>query len=158
MINRHTNDYCGGLGKSTEEEIKELLGLLVKVARPGRTDMRKNNICYEVKTGAGELGNFGEKLVKGSSMVVYIPVVDEAQPLQRQEGFVMRREVFLQILDDCGMIREKISTAGVKKVTIQTFWNRKLNKPHGRGLQKMLDAFYDSDDVETLEAWLEELL
>ena len=154
MKNRFLNDYCGGLGKATEENIKEFLHLVVKVSKAGQTDMRKSRICYEIKTGAGELGNYGEKLVKGSSRVIYIPVVDADLPVESQEGFVMSRELFLQILDECGMIREKTSTAGIRKITIQTFYNRKLNKPHGRGLNKMLNAFYSTEGVEPLDVWL----
>ena len=152
----HENDYDGKFGKSTEEGIKEFLGLKVCVAKVGRTDMRKEQVCYEIKTGAGELGDFGGKLIKGASMVIYIPVVDENLPIDRQEGFVMSREIFLETLNGLGMIREKTSTAGMRKITIQTFWNRKQNKPHGKGLAKMLDAFYnmEGEEVQTLETWL----
>lgn len=149
-----TERHDGRYGTSTEEAVKDFLHLKVCVARAGRTDMRKRNICYEIKTGAGELGNAGEKLIKGSTMVIYIPVVDGDLPIDRQEGFVMERELFLTILGECGMIREKTSTAGVRKVTIQTFWNRSQNKPHGKGLERMLEAFYNNEGVETLEEWL----
>ena len=154
MENHYKNDLCGGLGKTTEEEIKAFLDLTVKVAVSGRTDLRKARICYEVKTGAGELGDFGGKLVKGSSRVIYIPVINEAEPIEKQEGFVMSREVFLSILDGCGMIREKTSSKGVRKITIQTFWNRSKNAPHGTKYFKMLDAFYQSEEVEPFEEWL----
>lgn len=158
MNNRFTNDPCGCWGKASEEALKEVLGLVVKVARPGRTDLRKANVCYEVKTGAGELGDLGGKLIKGSSMVIYIPVVDEEKAICEQEGFVMPREVFLDIMNACGLIREKTSTAGVRKVTIQTFYNRKQKKPHGLGLARMLEAFYNSDEVTALDVWLEGML
>lgn len=156
MKNRFLNDYCGGLGKATEESLKEFLGLAVKVAKQGKTDMRKSRICYEIKTGAGELGDCGAKLVKGCSKVIYIPVVNETLEITEQEGFVMDREIFLEILDNCGMIREKTSSKGVRKITIQTFWNRKQNKPHGKGLAKMLDAFYSTEGVDALDCWLEQ--
>ena len=148
----------GKLGKAPEEAVKEFLGLKVCVAKAGRTDMRKAQICYEIKTGAGELGDLDGKLLKGSTMVIYIPVVDENLSIDRQEGFVMQKEVFLATLDNLGLIREKTSTAGARKITIQTFWNRKQNKPHGRGLAKMLDAFYDmeGEEVQTLQTWLDQ--
>lgn len=145
---------CGATGKNAEANIKAYLNLKICVSSAGKTDMRKANACYEIKTGAGELGNLGEKLVKGSSKVIYIPVVNESLPINKQEGFVMARDLFLSILEQTGMLREKTSTAGVRKVTIQTFWNKKLNKPHGKGLERMLDAFYSSEEVETFEEWL----
>lgn len=149
-------NYCGCMGNATEENLKEFLGLAVKVARQGRTDMRKSRVCYEIKTGAGELGDYGKKLVKGCSKVIYVPVVDETLEITEQEGFVMDREIFLEILENCGMIREKTSSKGVRKITIQTFWNRKQNKPHGKGLARMLEAFYSTDGVEALGCWLEQ--
>lgn len=154
MQNHYLNDKDGGLGKTVEEDIKAFLNLKICVAKAGRTDLRKARICYEVKTGAGELGDFGGKLVKGSSMVIYIPVINENVPIESQEGFVMSREVFLSILNGCGMIREKTSSKGVKKITIQTFWNRSKNAPHGTKYFKMLDAFYQSEEVEPFEEWL----
>ena len=156
MENNYKMTDCGGWGKTGEKSIKEFLNLKVSVSKAGCTDLRKANICYEVKTGAGELGLVGGKLVKGSTMVIYIPVIDETAEIYEQEGFVMSRELFLDTLEGCGLIREKTSTSGARKVTIQTFWNRKLNKPHGKGYQKMLDAFYDleGNGVQTLEEWL----
>ena len=150
----------GIYGMSFEMGIKEVLDLTVKVARPGQTDLRKKRVHYEVKTGAGELGNAGGKLVKGSSMVIYVPVVNERAPLAVQEGFVMSRELFLEVLENCGMIREKTATNGTKKITIQTFWNRSKNKPHGKGYERMLDAFYDleGNGVQTFNDWLCEML
>lgn len=160
MENRFKTTDCGAYGKATEETIKAFLHLKVNVAKAGRTDLRKANVCYEVKTGAGELGLVGGKLVKGSTMVIYIPVVDENAMISQQEGFVMSRELFLEVLEGCGLIREKTSTSGIRKVTIQTFWNRKLNKPHGKGYQRMLDAFYnlEGNGVQTFEEWLWEQL
>ena len=156
MVIHYKQDDCGKYGKATEEAVKEFLRLKVCVAKAGRTDMRKAQVCYEIKTGAGELGDLDGKLIKGSSMVIYIPVVDENAPVYRQEGFVMSREVFLATLDGLGLIREKTSTAGKRKITIQTFWNRKQNKPHGGKYERMLYAFYsmEGEQVQTLQDWL----
>ena len=151
---------CGIYGRATEMNLKALLDLTIKVARPGKTDLRKKRICYEIKTGAGELGNIGEKLVKGATMVVYIPVVNENMSIVDQEGFVMSRDLFLEVLQNCGMIREKTATNGTRKITIQTFWNRSKNAPHGKGYGRMLDAFYDleGNGVQTLQDWIMELI
>lgn len=158
MKNEYKSTDCGGWGKSGEKGLKGVLHLEEKVAKAGRTDLRKGGKCYEVKTGAGELGLVGGKLLKGSSMVIYIPVIDETAEVYEQEGFVMSRELFLDTLQNLKLIREKTSTSGQRKVTIQTFWNRKLNKPHGTGYQRMLDAFYDleGNGVQTLEKWLKQ--
>lgn len=130
----------GAIGKSFERACKEHLHMLSKVARAGRSDMRRANVCYEIKSGGGELGNDGEKLVKGSSRVIYCPVVDGEKALEKQVAFVLSREDFLLVLESCGLLREKISTNGQRKITIQTFWNNKLNAPHGKKYFKLLDA------------------
>lgn len=150
--------HDGRYGEGVEMALKAYFRLKINVSKPGRTDMRKANVCYEIKTGAGELGDVGHKLVKGCSMVVYVPVVNENLPIEEQEGFVMEREVFLEILEECGLIREKTSTSGVRKVTIQTFWNRSKNAPHGKGYRRMLDAFYNNESVTPLDIWLEQFL
>lgn len=160
IINKLEN--CGAYGIATEKAVKEALHLLVKVSRQGRTDVRKNFTCYEIKTGAGELGNKGEKLLKGSTMVVYIPLPLESKDgtldIKAQEGFVMSREIFLSTLENIKMLREKKPTSGKQKITIQTFWNRSKMQPHGRGYFKMLDAFYELEGqgVTTLTEWLEQ--
>lgn len=118
--------------------------------------MRK---CFEIKTGAGELGDIDGQLCRGSSRVLYIPVpvenADGSISPENQEGFVLTRDNFLAALAAAGALREKTSTHGIRKVTIQTFWNRKQNKPHGRLYERILDAMYDYCDM-TLEDFLAE--
>ena len=106
----------------------------------------------EVKTGAGQIPNN----LKGNSYVVYCPVVDLDKPLHKQEAFVVKRTVFIQCLQEAECYRvSKRTTAGTSTEAIQTFWNRKLNKPHGRKLERLLDALYASG-CQTLEEWLME--
>ena len=130
----------GAIGKSFERACKEHLHMLSKVARAGHSDMRRANVYHEIKTGGGELGNDGEKLVKGSSRVIYCPRVESDKELEKQVAFVLSREDFLLVLESCGLLREKTSSNGQRKITIQTFWNNKLNAPHGKKYFKLLDA------------------
>lgn len=153
MKNIYKANDCGAFGKTTERALKEFLGLKVKVAKQGCTDVTKSHVRYEVKTGAGELGNLGEKLVKGSSMVIYVPVVDMDADIEHQQGYVMPKEVFLDVLDACGLIREKTSTEGIRKVTIQTFWIASKNKPHGRKYFRLVELLEENCDM-TLAEWL----
>lgn len=154
---KNVNDYkesdCGRFGKVTECNITGSDS--VKTA--GRVDWTYLRKRYEIKTGAGELGNVGERLVKGASMVLYIPIpeveADGSLDVARQEGFILTRTAFLEAIETAGLLREKTSTSGSRKVTIQTFWNRKLNKPHGKGYERLLDALY-----ENCEQTLEELI
>ena len=88
-------ENCGAYGIACEMELKRFLHLKVKVSEPNQTDLRKARVCYEVKTGAGELGDEGQKLVKGASYVIYVPVVDETRAVSEQEGFVMNKAIFL---------------------------------------------------------------
>lgn len=135
----YTESDCGRCGKAFERLCKETLHMQSKVATPGRTDMRRAAQCYEVKTGAGELGKLGDKLVKGSRYVIYCPVIDPKKELTEQRAYVMTRGTFLEVLAEAGLLREKTSTNGERKVTIQTFWNNKLNAPHGKKYFKLLD-------------------
>ena len=130
----------GATGKAFERACKEHLHMLSKVARAGQSDLRRAKVYYEVKTSSGELGNDGEKLVKGSSRVIYCPRVESDKELEKQVAFVLNREDFLHVLESCGLLREKTSTSGQRKITIQTFWNNKLNAPHGKKYFKLLDA------------------
>lgn len=130
---------CGRNGKAFERLCKETLRMQSKVAAPGRTDMRRAAQCYEIKTGAGELGKLGDKLVKGSRYVIYCPVISPDKELTEQKAYVMARGTFLKVLSEAGLLREKTSTNGERKVTIQTFWNSKLNAPHGKKYFKLLE-------------------
>ena len=71
----------GAIGKSFERACKEHLHMLSKVARAGHSDLRRAKVYYEVKASSGELGNDGEKLVKGSSRVIYCPRVESDKEL-----------------------------------------------------------------------------
>jgi hypothetical protein len=144
---------CGAFGKAFEAA---LTGKRCKSA--GKVDRWLGKVRLEVKTGAGELGNAGARLLTRTDKVVYCPVpIADAQGYvdpYKQEAFLLTREAFLQALEEtAGALREKTSTAGIRKVTIQTFWNRKANKPHGALLYRLLDAMYDH-----CECTLEELL
>lgn len=163
MLTYKKND-CGAIGKLFEAELKRTVGLKEAVSKAGKVDMRKCKKNYEIKQGAGELGNAGDKLLKGCSRVVYVPVVtgepkseeDISEWIKSQEGFVLERETFLQCIENAGLLREKISSAGIAKITIQTFWNNKLDKPHGKKYYALLDQLYENC-LCTLEDWLEEV-
>lgn len=135
--------------KAVEIAIKAYYGKELKMSPAGKTDLRIGSRNAEVKTGAGELGSLGDRLLKGSGMVVYIPVLLLDYPITMQDGYVLERNDFLDALDEAGAIRTKTSTAGTRRVTIQTFWVAKDNKPHGRLLDRMLNAF-DEHDAEAL--------
>lgn len=144
----------GKYGKTFERDLKAAFDRKPVVSKPGCVDFRFNHKNHEIKTGAGELGSYDSKLIKGASLVVYVPVVNDSLNVTAQEGFILYRETFLQCLSDCNLIREKISTTGQRKITIQTFWNHKLNKPHGAKYYKLLDSLYDNC-IMTLEEWFE---
>lgn len=147
----------GATGKAFERACKEHLHMLSKVARAGQSDLRRANIYHEVKTGGGELGNDGEKLVKGSSRVIYCPRVESGKELNEQVAFVLSRADFLLVLESCGLLRKKTSTNGQRKITIQTFWNNKLDAPHGKKYFKLLaalNACVSDGQAMTFTDWL----
>lgn len=146
----------GLVGSAFELSVKDFYHKPLTLSPAGTCDLYIGSRHAEVKQGAGELGRtFNKTLLKGSGLVLYVPVVVETAPLDRQQGYVMDRAVFLEALTEAGAIRTK---EGVK-VTIQTFWIRSTNKPHGRLLDKMLSAFenrVDSGEAMTLEDFLSE--
>ena len=129
----------------------------------GKVDAYYHFKHLEVKTGSGELGRPGQKLLKGCSLVLYIPVPEITFDrflncrieLAKQEGFFLDKATFLEVLDSLGLIREKTSTAGNRVVSIQTIWNRKQGKPHSlKKFNLLIDALYDNC-IMTLEEVLE---
>ena len=141
----------GKLGKTFERDLKAAFHQRAKVSKQGKIDFRRDSKCFEVKTGAGELDFLFKSKVK---FVAYVPVVVEAQDVTAQEGFILDRETFLECIEEAGLLRTKISTSGQEKVTIQTFWNHKLNKAHGRKYFALLDLLYDRA-IMTLEDYFD---
>lgn len=157
MMNTYKANDNGAYGKAFEIMVKKLVGLKASVAAAGKTDMRYGK-CYEIKTGAGVLDytGTGKAMCYGSTMVIYAPVVNENDLLDT-EAFVMTRKVFLETLDELGMIRHKVSTAGTETLSIQTFWNRSKNQPHGAKYGKMIDRFYEliaDGEAELFTDWV----
>lgn len=131
----------GWRGDAFETGTKEFLGFKnPHVSKAGKPDLRRGNKWYEFKHSAGELGNDGEKLVKGSSMVCYAPIIRDNDELAYIDAYVLSRENFLAILRNVGLLREKTSSKGVSKVTIQTFWVNKSDKPNGKKYFYLVDA------------------
>lgn len=147
----YLNTDSGKFGKAFERDLKAEFKQRAVVSKQGKIDFRRDNKCAEVKTGGGELDQLLHSSVK---YVIYVPVVNEGLPVTAQEGFILHREVFLECLEACGLIRNKISTSGQAKVTIQTFWNHKENKPHGKKYYKLLDSLYDNC-IMTLEEYFD---
>lgn len=151
----HGND--GLAGDCFELALHDHFNQPLRVSGNGVVDLKarvtaKTFNKVEVKTGAGQIPNN----LKGNSYVVYCPVVDLSLPLHKQEAFVVKRAVFIKCLQEAECYRVgKRTTSGQTTEAIQTFWNRKLNKPHGRKLSYLLDALYNSG-CQTLEEWLEE--
>lgn len=131
---------CGKWGKALESSIKLYFGRKPTVSKQGKIDFIKNRKYFEIKSGAGELDYLIKSKVK---FVVFVPVVNEELPIDKQEGFILKRTDFLDMLNSIGLVRSKISTAGTEKVTIQTYWNHSKNKPHGAKYFTLLDKLYD---------------
>ncbi len=125
----------GAYGKSFEES---LTGHHVKSA--GKVDYNARFGKCEIKTGAGELENVINSKCK---YVIYEPVA-QGEPYY-QGIFVLERETFLSVMEEIGAIRSKTRTNGTKTVTIQTFYNRSLHKPHGRLLYKIVEVLEENN-------------
>lgn len=159
-INTIANNYkttdSGKYGKAIEIAIKEYFNRKnTSVSSAGKTDFIKARKHYEIKTGAGELGLIDSRLVKGSSLVLYVPVVYGDGTIEEQEGFFLTRDNFLQVIEQAGLMRTKKATNGTIKTTIQTFYNVSKNQPHSKkAYARLLDGLYENCEM-TLEEWLE---
>lgn len=160
---------AGRYGDAMEMATKDFFGYVVKVAANSRPDLRRGGKCYEFKTGAGEV----EKLYHSEQpYVMFIPVpvytetpthmvAEDGTPMvcitidvERCEGFLFEREVFLQGMESIGAIRAtKKGTDGIRRHCIQTFWNHKKNAPHGALLDRILEWAY-AESIATFEDWI----
>lgn len=154
---KHGKD--GEKGDTFEIALKEFFGLELAVSPEKVVDLpvkvsakvkRFNKV--EVKTGAGEIRN----QLKGNSYVIYCPVVDMTADLIHQEAFILERKVFIECVKAAGCYRaDKKTSNNTYTEAIQTFWNNKQNKPHGKKLFALLDELYEHGTP--LADWLEEL-
>lgn len=154
---KHGKD--GEKGDIFEIALKEFFGLELAVSPQKVVDLPvkvtarvKTFNKIECKTGAGEIRHE----LKGNSFVIYCPVVDMGADLLHQEAFILQRSIFIECVKKAGCFREsKKATNGTSGEAIQTFWNNKLNKPHGKKLFALLDELYEHGTP--LAEWLEEI-
>ena len=150
---------CSLLNCAVELALKAAVGYEVdgSISAVGKSDLRIDGRNFECKSGAGELSaSMTARMLSGSGMVCYVPVPDERYPLERQEGYIMPRDEFIAALNDAGaiVVKHRSPKAGRgERYVIQTFWNRKQGKPHGRLLLRMQDAF-DEHGAEMLDEFL----
>lgn len=139
----------GHFGDTFDAGIKNVFGMGNLVSRGRSVDLILNGKHYELKTGAGELGNADKKALHGSSMVIYCPVYDETVSVEEQEAFVIEKNAFLQVIKDAGLYRETKTTTNKHQVhAIQTFWNRSKKAPHSKkAYNRLLDGLYDNMDM-----------
>ena len=167
-IVRRSSD-SGRYGDAMETSLKAFFDYAVKVSKAGRPDLRRGGRYYEVKTGAGEV-----EALYHSSMpyVIFVPVpaytetpigfdadgvalVELTVDVTRCEGFLFDRVAFLQAMEAINAIRPaKKGTDGQLRHCLQTYWNHKKQAPHGKLLEKILDAGY-AESLLTFEEWLE---
>ena len=143
---------CGAMGKTFERNLKACFNQKEIVSRQGKIDFRRDRKCYEVKTGAGELDSLLKSKIK---YVCYVPVVNMEAAVDRQEGFILEREIFINLLETCGLIREKTATNGSRKVTIQTFWNNSKNAPHSKKKYNLLLSELYDNCIMTLDEYFD---
>lgn len=154
---KHGKD--GEKGDTFEIALKEFFGLELAVSPQRVVDLPakvsekvKHFNKVECKTGAGEIRNE----LKGNSYVIYCPVVNMNVDLLHQEAFILPRKIFIECIKKAGCFRQcKKSSNGTQGEAIQTFWNAKLDKPHGRKYYFLLDELYEHGIP--LSEWLEGL-
>lgn len=156
-----THGVDGLPGDCFELAIHDFLGQPLEVSARGVVDVKvkvtsnvKTGNKVEVKTGAGQLPNN----LKGNSYVIYCPVVNLDADIFHQEAFVLPRKKFLECLKRAKCYREsKTATGGGTTPAIQSFYNRKLGKPHGLKMYALLDELYGVPDMIMLDEFLASL-
>lgn len=117
----------GRVGKTFESAVKTFLGNFVKAAisKQGKDDCtvtrnNKKRIACEIKSGAGELASidangaihWGFNL---NGMLIYAPVYDAMQPVEKQAYVFENAQDFITMLTDANLTRFKYSTAMNRK-------------------------------------------
>ena len=122
----------------------------------GKVDWYHNGMKIEIKAGAGYLSMHGKSILKGNRVLfIPVPIVEEDGTINfyKQEGFLFTKADFMTMLENAGALRWKKSRSEIypeRDLTIQTYWNRKQDKPHGTLYFRILDESY-SLCLETLE-------
>lgn len=152
----NTKGEDGLAGACLELALHDLIGDKLEVRAAGKTDLKmriNGKLCrVEAKTGAGRLLHD----CKGNSFMIYCPVVNLEADLLHQEAFIIRRRVFIEVLQAVELYRaSKNSTSGPATEAIQTFWNRSKNAPHGRKYYRLLDLLYEKQ-YKSLEDYIRE--
>lgn len=154
---KYEDDRYGYWGNNFEANIKDFLGLEPEKAPTGKIDLRHKGKCYDIGQGAKVL-NYNPASNKrdlcGTPHILYAPKVDMDLPIERQEGFFIKREELLKALENADLIRFRVASNGVRQKTIQTFWNYSKNAPHGVRYYRLLDELYERCEC-TLQEWLE---
>lgn len=151
------------------------------VKKAGKVDWYHEGFKYEIKNGCSSVTSLvwsNSKKIK--VLFVPVPKVTEYKGASyydpyEQDGYILDKDTFIYILETCGLLRtEKKTTAYYRhdkpeqpanngkdstykeRFSMQTYYNRKENKPHGSKYFKMLDLLQELC-IETLDEHIERL-
>lgn len=149
------NDYDDGkFGKLMEQ----ILSRKEYCERQNAPDLYGHRRRIEIKTSAGTLSDDMGNILKGISTVFYFPVVRIEEngmlDLEKQEGYILTKENFIQAIQDAGLFRIRKGTDGRDRYAINTFWNRKKNAPHGKKYFTLCELL-EQNCIETYAEWLD---
>lgn len=117
----------GRVGKTFESAVKSFLGNFIKAAisKQGKNDCtitraNKKRVPCEIKSGAGELASINaDGTIKWgfnlNGMLIYAPVYDATQPVEKQAYVFENAQDFITMLTDANLTRFKYSTAMNRK-------------------------------------------
>lgn len=141
-LSRFNEKDSGRFGKAFEINCKKLIngkrGNSDRVAAKGRTDMKNHGITYEIKSNCGEL-----TAIERNKYVIY--TYDNTSDWNHPErAHVIPSKDFVTILENCGLIREKVTTNKSIVRAIQSYKNSKRKTAR-------FTAYIDM--YPTVEAW-----
>lgn len=151
------------------------------IKRAGRVDWYHDGYNFEIKNGCSTI----TEIIKSRSSkikVLFIPVPKVTEykgksyydPYE-QDGYILSKDAFLYILETCKLIREEKKTTAYYKAgrpityedpkkdshyklrySMQTYWNRKQNKPNGTKYYVMMELLKELCE-ETLQEHIDRL-
>lgn len=114
---------AGKYGKAFEINVKLTLngnrGNSSKVSAKGKADVKYHGLTLEIKSNCGEL----EKIARNDFVVYTMDNVNDFQSPERAS--VIPANEFFQMMEKLGLVREKKTTNGYTKTTIQSYKNSK---------------------------------
>ena len=159
LLNRYNPTIdSGAMGKRADVLVRRLITGKIERCHPaGIADcVVKSGVSVEIKTGAGELGQYGydtkeeaeEAMAEGRFLehCTHVAYLAKFNGTNIEDTIVLPRRRFIKLLDKYGLIRVKHSSDGLWRVTIQNY----LPTPKFHASKERAALFFDDLEINGL--------